>query len=268
MKKTFNSWLLQEKKDIFGFNSFDDVKKDGLSNKVPPLHRIKLEEVIDELLSNNIGSKIPHSKFNNSIQWGIGPGSIYMEVSPLGSFKGIIRRLSSDAAGSPIWICKKVIPFYDYLEADIKFDKELAHDLMEQIKDTNETTLESPSRDYDDLENLTLTIAETCQLPGTIPLIFIYKGIRRVVENKHYIIYFELKGQGVEAPGSSRVEQHHINVSYDKIKGSIKIFNNDIQSPTRVREWIPQPSEFEEYFFPNQPKNEIAECVAGALSTY
>ena len=51
-------------------------------------------------------------------------------------------------------------------------------------------------------------------------------------------------------------------------KGLIKIINNDIQSRIQVREWIPQPSEFEEYFCPTQSFEEIAECVAAALSTY
>lgn len=265
--KRFQEWILLEKRDIFGFDGFADESDDkNLSSKVPVLHRIKLEEVIGELLSNPLGSKTPYSKFNNSVQWGIGSGSIYMEVSPMGSFKAIIRRLTNDAQGTPAWVCKKVLPFYDYLNADIGFDEELAKDVFEQIKTTDKSEIESAKTDFDQLEDLSIKIAEVSQL--NMPEIFIYKGIRQVTENSHYIIFFELRGQGVEAPGSARVEQHHIHVSYDKTKGLIKIINNDIQSPIKGREWIPQPSEFEEYFCPTQSFDEIAECVAGALSTY
>jgi hypothetical protein len=264
--KKFQEWVLLEKRDIFGFNGFADTENNNLSSKVPPLHRIKLEEVIGELLTNSLGSKTPYSKFNNSVQWGIGSGSIYMEVSPLGSFKGIIRRLTNDAQGTPVWVCKKVLPFYDYLNADISFDTELAKDVFEQIKNTDQSELESAKTDFDQLEDLAIKIAEASQL--NIPKLFIYKGIREVKENSHYIIFFEVRGQGVEAPGSARVEQHHIHVSYDNNKGLIKIINNDIQSRIQVREWIPQPSEFEEYFCPTQSFEEIAECVAAALSTY
>lgn len=263
--KSFQDWVILEKKDIFGFDYYAPNGDKGKSSKSPPLHRIKVEEVISELLTNNLGAKEAYSRFNNSIQWGIGSGSIYMEVSPLGSFKGIVRRLSNDAEGTPIWICKKVMPFYDYLNAETAFDRELAKDLIEKIKETDETKLESPDQNYDDLEDLTIKIAEDCQL--NMPEMFIYRGIKMVQEN-HYIIFFELKGQGIEAPGSTRIEQHHIQVSFNKKKGYIKIFNNDIQSPTKGREWLPAPSEFEEYFFPNQPINEISECVAAALSTY
>ena len=263
--KTFQEWILLEKKDIFGFDSYESDKNDK-SSKAPPLHRIKIDEVMTELLSNNLGSKAPHSKFNNSVQWGIGSGSIYMEVSPLGSFKGIIRRLTNDAQGTPVWICKKVVPFYDYLNADASFDAELAKDVFEQIKATDKETLESPVTNYEDLEHLAIKIAESCQM--NLPELFLYKGIKQVKENCHYIIFFELRGQGVEAPGSTRVEQHHIHVSYDDKKGLIKIINNDIQSPIKGRVWIAAPSEFEEYFCPTQSTEEIAECVAAAFSTY
>ena len=265
--KTFQEWFLLEKRDIFGFDSLNSEEDSAQkSSKSPPLHRIKLEEVIGELLTSPLGSKTPYSKFNNCVQWGIGSGSIYMEVSPMGSFKGIIRRLTNDAQGSPVWVCKKVLPFYDYLNADISFDDELAKDVFEQIKITDQTETDSPKKDFEDLESLTIKITEGCQ--HNMPKIFIYKGIKQIKEQTHYIIFFEIRGHGVEAPDSTRVEQHHIHVSYDKNKGLIKVINNDIQSPTRGHKWIPAPSEFEEYFCPTQPFQEIAECVAAALSTY
>ena len=117
------------------------------------------------------------------------------------------------------------LPFYDYLNADISFDTELAKDVFEQIKNTDQSELESAKTDFDQLEDLAIKIAEASQL--NIPKLFIYKGIREVKENSHYIIFFEVRGQGVEAPGSARVEQHHIHVSYDNNKGLIKIINKN-----------------------------------------
>ena len=115
---------------------------------------------------------------------------------------------------------------------------------------------------------MTLKVAEAARRKGTIPEIFVFRGVRMVDKGRHYNIHFELSGQGVEAPGSSRVEQFSIEMAYDKNSGMIRSFGHDIQSPTRGHLWYPQPSEWDEKFSPYQDDGEIVSAICAALSTY
>jgi hypothetical protein len=272
MATNFKNWIIREGKDIFGFEystpeSKDKSGNDPLSgNDTHPLHRIKVSEVIDEISRHNIGTKTSYNKFHNTVQWGENAGAIYMEVSPLGSFKGIVRRLTNDAQGTPIWACKIVIPFNDYLNANKPFDESLAGIVLEKIESVDQTHPDSPKTDYTHLERLAHKLAQVCRLNK--PDIFLFRGIKETKVNEHYIIIFEVRGQGVEAPGGQRIEQFHIELDYSPLRGVIRCWGHDVSSPTSQHIWLPQPSEFDELFLPTQPSEEICECVAGCLSTY
>lgn len=273
MASSFNQWIIKEGKDIFGFeystpNSDKDKSgNDPLSgNDSHPLHRIKVSEVIDEISRHNIGNKTSFNKFHNTVQWGENQGAIYMEVSPLGSFKTIIRRMAYDAQGNPIWICKMVVPFNDYLNANRPFDESLAGIVLEKIELVDKSHPDSPKVDYVHLERLAHKMATVCRLNK--PDLFVFRGIRESKKNQHYIIFFELRGQGVEAPGAQRIEQFHIELDYNPNRGVIRCWGHDVASPTKGHVWLPQPSEFDELYLPTQSPDEICECVAGALSTY
>ena len=80
---------------------------------------------------------------------------------------------------------------------------------------------------------------------GILPEIMIPIGIKTIKENQRYIMHFELRGHGVEAPGSARVEAFMVEMSYDPKTGMIRSFGHDVQSPTRGHTWIPQPSEWD-----------------------
>jgi hypothetical protein len=101
-----------------------------------------------------------------------------------------------------------------------------------------------------------------------MPEIFIFSGVKEIKKDENYLIEFDLRGQGVEAPGSARVERFVIDMSYNPKTGMIKSFGHDIQSPTRGHVWYPQPSEWEELFSNGQDAKEIVETIGAALSTY
>jgi hypothetical protein len=265
--KTFKKWLvLKEGRDIFGFEKERPVTKKVVDER--PIVPIDPDVLMDTMLETNLDGRKAFSDFHDQVQWGREPGAIQMVISPLGSFKSIVRKLHTNLKGESVWVCKKIIPYADILHANKKIDESLAADIFEQIEKVSKGDLEAPLNNYCKLDSLTIKVANYCRRKDIIPELFIFKGIRQVKKNENYLIYFEPRGQGVEAPGSARVEQFIINMSYNPETGMIKSFGHDVQSPIKGHVWYAQPSEWEEYFSPSQSPNEITEAIGAALSTY
>lgn len=269
MRISFKNWLLQETKDIFGFNKLlKDIDVPTISNDAKPIEAISIELVMNELSKYKLNETQPFSKFLNQIQWGKHNGATQMVISPLGSFKSIVRRMQTNLLGEQAWICKRILPYKDIMRANLKIDENLAHMLFQEIEKINETQLESAIGDYKNLEGLVTKLSSYVQKQNVIPSSFIYMGTKEIKHNEHYIIHFEVKGHGVEAPNANRVEMFAIEMSYNPKTGLIRSFGHDVQSPTRGHVWYPQPSEWDEYFSPAQPMLEINNCICSALSTY
>ena len=264
---SFRNWLLEEAKDIFGF----DRIRYPISNKEEkedPIKPISIELMMNELLKMELNDQKPFSKFINHIQWGEHNGATQMVISPLGSFKSIIRRLQTDLTGCPVWLCKNILPYKDILDADIVVDENLAHMLFDKVQKNNDKQLESAIGGYSDLEGLVLKLVSECQKPKFLPPLFIFMGVKEIKHNENYLIWFECRGQGAEAPNAARVEMFEINMSYNPKTGLVRSFGHDVQSPMKGHVWYPQPSEWDEYFSPAQPVSEIVNSICGALSTY
>lgn len=265
---TFKDYILQEqRKDIFAFEKSPPSSRESQIDETP-IEPINIELMMNELSRFKLNEQKPFSKFLNHIQWGKYNGATQMVVSPLGSFKSIIRRLQTNLEGNDVWICKRILPYKDIMHANLKIDENLAHLLFEEIEKISETQLESAIGDYGDLEKLVTKLSQEVQKPKILPKIFIFMGTKEIKYNEHYIIYFELTGQGVEAPTANRVEMFAIEMCYNNKTGLIKSFGHDVQSPKKGHRWYPQPSEWEEYFSPAQPLKEITNSICAALSTY
>jgi len=266
MRISFKNWLMRETNDIFGFQKTDNEKIEVQDDK--PIKPINIELIMNELLKMPLNGIMPFSKFLNQIQWGENNGAIQMVISPLGSFKSIIRGMQVDLEGNQAWICKSILPYQDIPDANIQIDEDMAHMLFEIIEQTNQKQLESAIGNYSNLENLVVKLANETQRKKFMPEIFIFRGVKEIKHNEHYIIHFECRGQGVEAPGSGRLEMFAIEMTYNTKNGLIRSFGHDIQSPKKGHVWYPQPSEWDEYFSPAQPPSEIVNCICSALSTY
>jgi hypothetical protein len=267
MEISFKKWLV-ESKDIFGFEKKIVQPKEEREQEQKPIQAISVESMMEELLRMPLNEQKPFSKFMNHIQWGTHNGATQMVVSPLGSFKSIIRRLQTDLEGNQAWICKNILPYKDIFNANKKVDENLAYMLFYEVEKANINQLESAIGNFSNLENLVVKLTREVQKPNIKPEIFIFMGTKEMKHNEHYIIYFECKGQGVETPGSGRLEMFAIEMFYDMKKGLIRSFGHDVQSPKKGHVWYPQPSEWDENFSPAQPMAEVVDCIASALSTY
>lgn len=265
--KTFKQWILSEGKDIFGFKRQPEIKADDTEGE-NPLKPINADIIIEEMMKSEVGGIEPFSAYPDQIQWGVDTGAVRMVISPLGSFKSIIRKLHLNLLGEEVWVCKKVIPYRDMKHASEEYDERLAGTLLEDVVKSHKDPVSAPNDNYEGLERLVTRIYREATRANIMPNIFIPMGIRQVVKNKNYLMHFECRGHGVEAPNSGRLEAFLIDMSYDPKTGMIRSFGHDVQSKVKGHVWYPQPSEWDEYFSPSQPEEEIISCVADAFSTY
>jgi hypothetical protein len=265
--KTFKEWVISEGKDIFGFEKDrGPIQKEVEDER--PIIPINAEFLVEEMMKNEVNGLSPFSAYADQIQWGTTPGAVRMVISPLGSFKSIMRKLQKNLLGEDVWVCKRIVPYKDIIHSDFSFDENFSAELFEEIKKVYDEPIEAADSSYKGLEALTIKLYNESVKKNVLPKIFIPMGIRQIKKNENYIIYFECKGHGVETPGSGRLEVFMINMSYDPKTGMIRSFGHDVQSPKKGHVWYPQPSEWDENFSPNQREKDIILSITGALKTY
>jgi hypothetical protein len=261
--RDFKLWV--EDRDIFGFEKPTEYVRPRLVDETP-IVSLDCEIILAELYKLPLGVKQPRLKLNDTVEWGNGAtGAVNVYISPLGSFKSIIRRQINDLQGQTVWICKEIVPFIETDNDTVEVEIAWAGLLYDKVKIIDEQMIEMPSRDYKGLERLAVSLAG--KVSSNAPRIFIYEGLKRI-NDQNYIIYMSLRGQGVEAPGARRVEEFTINLNYKPEVGLIRCWGNDVSSKTRGHTWEIQPSEFDELFSPAQNRVEIERAIMNALSTY
>lgn len=262
MARTFQEWAAAKNKDIFGFEKNQKSKKIDDTEDMP-IDPIDKDLLIDELLRMPpLGIKEGMFTLKNHIVWGrnsVNP--ISLDISPLGSYKLIIRQKTVDLLGNDIWLCKHVEPL---IENDNNSNEiALAHRLYDKLELIDKEKDSAANRC--DLEKLALKLA--FRIKKEHPKIMFFDRIKKMNEN-HFLITMNYRGHGVAAPGQTRCEQYHINVVFDKDAGLVRIFSCEVTSPMRQHLWELNPSEFDEYFAPTQSCKQIEDAFINALSTY
>jgi len=255
MIKTWNEWT-----DIFGFEK--SVKLAEKEKNEDPIQDISVSAIVSRLNQYSLNGKAAKRDWENEIQWGQESDVIRLTFSPLGSFKAIIRKKSHDLLGKSIWVCKEIVPL---LYVKHEAEEELAEKLMDKLNQIDVLPPDSPSEKFTGLEKLSSKLSVYVRKHA--PNIFVFEGVRKKNDN-NFLIYMSLRGQGVEAPGSARVEEFIIDLSYSQTQGTIRCFGHDVQSPIKGHIWEPQPSEWDEIYCPSQPVEEIINTTIAALSTY
>jgi hypothetical protein len=128
--------------------------------------------------------------------------------------------------------------------------------------------INAPNPEYRDLEGLTRRLSRVASRRDVMPEIFIYKGVFRAKGPDNWLVVFECRGHGVEAPEGNRLEQFNIDMSYNPRTGMIRSFGQNIESPKKGRIWGVQPSEWDEYFSSGQKEKEIIESITEALKAF
>ena len=254
----FKQWL--EATDIFGFYDQKKVETNPINSY--PLNAFDTEMMVEFLTMKNIGLHKPQLKFMNEIQWGELSGAVKLGIEPGYSLHA--RKLGNDLNGNKIWYTKKV--WQINRRGYGGYEDQVANEIYEQITSILKKDIDTPIREYEDLENLVIHVAN--KLKRHAKEIFDFQGIKKIEENS-YIISLQVAGAGTEAPGHSRIEQNQTSVSYDKDTGLIRMINYNIESPVGgSHEWKIMPSDFDEYFFPTQDRDEISEPLVVHMKYY
>lgn len=261
MKRSFRKFV--EATDIFGFEpkkGEEDSDDDMLSR---PINQFDLGLMMEYLSKKSIlGFIKPKSSFYNEIQWGEEPGAIKLEVDTGLTF--YIKKFNHDLMGTPRWITKRMFQLnrhgYGGLEDSV------AQEIFEHISKYYKMPMEGPKKDYDELENLVIHLAN--KVKRVAKEIFVYDGIKKLNEN-NYIIALGMRGHGVETQDQQRVEQNHIQVAFDEESGTLRVTNFNIESPVgKDHKWEILPVDVDLYFFPTQDREEISECLAVHMKYY
>lgn len=262
MKKSFKNWL--EWAD-YGFDRQAPEEKEQDDDL--PYDPINSEIIIKELLSlGKVGTKPPKHAWHTCLEYGekTQPGAMEIDISPLGSYKIVTRKKIRTLEGEIVGICKHVLSLNEH---DTKNSNEIpiAHKMYSVLEIIDGVMLDAAKPEYPEFKKLVVYLATAAA--RLAPKIMMYKGVKELDEN-YALIWFELNGAGIEAPGHERVEQFNIRIQFDKKTGLIRCWGHDVTSPMRQHKWEAQPSEWDEYFAPTQTMKEITEAIIGAFRTY
>jgi hypothetical protein len=257
----FHNWLLKEGKDIFGFErEIVPVRRNPHDDE--PLKTFNIEEVMNYLVTCDVGPLSPKINFVNEIRWGDGSGAIRVRVGT--NLDVMIEKQGIDLRGDPRWYTARVYQ----LRRDGAGGTEVtvANEILDVVKKVAKQPMPSPTNEYVDLENLVFSIANAIRKTGSP--IFLFEGIRKIGDN-NYIVMLGLRGHGVEHQDQKRVMQNQTHITYSKDTGIIRIFNYNIESPVgKSQNWKLMEADVDWYFAPNQPREEIVETIANTLHWY
>ncbi len=268
-KFMINEWFGVPPERLYGFSDKIAISKPNVYEE-EPLKPLEPSLILDELTwLGPINNKKPNRLFETVVDYGHSADRMQVVISPFGSLKVIIRKVATTLEGSYTPICYSIYPLInDYNkngDSDDRIENLLANKIADKLIEIDNRNIMGGVKNYENLKELTLELARNVR--ANHPKCMHFEGVVSPNENE-YTIYLQYNGQGVEAPSARRVEQFDIHLQYYKESGLIRCWGNEITSPTRQHLWQVQPSEWDEYFSPNQKPSEIVECVMNALYTY
>ena len=152
------------------------------------------------MAQHQLGELEPDRKFIDNVQWGQGVGSIRLRFGT--KFYVIIERMNYDLKGQPVWLTKKT--FNMNREWFAGKEEVIAEELLKELNKIIGGPLDAPIDNYSDLERLVTTIAQRTSAVVNDPLYF--DEIRKLNDHE-YILKFDVRGHGLQAPNQRRVEQ-------------------------------------------------------------
>lgn len=252
---------------MFGFKSKSELNE-PMEPQDLPIKGINSDTVVEYMMSKNLGEKQPSLQYSNQVQWGEDTGAVRIKISPIGSFKIFIRKLQPNLEGVQTWACKKIVAYEEILNSKKSFDEKIAFEMMNMIEEIAKEEINAPNPEYEGIEGLTRRVARTASRADVIPDIFLYRGVVKSNIPNNWLVVFECRGHGVEAPEGHRLEQFNIDMSFNPRTGMIRSIGRNIESPTKGHKWSIQPSEWDEYFSSGQPEKEIIEAICSAFKTF
>jgi hypothetical protein len=263
----FKNWLT-EMAD-YGFNRDKYVLPKGGTEEIEgdiPFKPVNASAIMTELARlPAIGPNKVRVRWDDVIEWGNGHGAMQLDISPLGSMKVVARRKIRDLHGEAVWICKKVFPVIEKKVQEHEVG--LAHKMYDTIKEIANDMIDSPAKEYDQLEQLAWKLWMAVKRDHPSYCMFPI-GLRKQNES-YYKVVFEFRGHGVERMrDNGRAEQFNIDLLWNRNRGLLRCWGYNIDSTMGQHSWKVQPSEWDEWFAPSQDHEQIIENVVKIFMKY
>jgi hypothetical protein len=259
--RSYKDWLINEKDDSFGFDTFKEKPKDEIDTEAP-INTVDIEFISEYLGQHVVGSKRPVVKFVNEVVWGDQTGAIKVTISPCLSV--IFFKKINDLEGSPAWITKKVFQINQAGYGG--YEEALASEILEEIQMINDVPLDSTQKGFKDLRRVVDGLAEHIRTTAKQD-VFIFQRVRQFDENT-YCIVLAVRGGGGEEEGQQRVIENQTWISYNDKSGLIRVSNYNVGSQVTKSEWKVKPLDLDMYFVPTQSIKEMSTAIGNFLHWY
>jgi len=262
----FKSWLISEsEKDIFGFEKTKKYQN-HINNII--VDSVNPDIIVKQLLGMKIGNKTPKSEFNNQIVWSNETNDkLKLEISPYGSLRATIKRLTTDSEGESVWVTKYVHLLPDDDEKINELD--FAFKIFEKLKNIEKLEIDSNTKKID-FEKLVIKIAENIKLKKPCQWM-IFNRVKKIKDN-YYIIMMNMTGNGLESSSgsgpSNKIEQYHVNIVFNDKSGVIRSFGSAIESSKKSAQWQSGVPDWDENFITSQKSEEIISCITNSLKSF
>jgi hypothetical protein len=244
----------------FGFEAkpAEPVGRPEMEN---PINTFNIEQMRDILIERELGPFRPFSRFVNEVQWGYNPGAIRLWVDPKSGV--YMDRLGNDLDGTPRWYTNR---FYQINRHGYGgYEEVVTQELFDHLEKIQESPNDSPMAGFDGMFDLIRSLTE--RLRREAKSIFIFDRVQKMHENR-YLVCFNLRGQGVQAPQQKRIEKNITDINYYPEGGYLRAINYNYESPLGEHKWEVSGPDIDIVFFPTQPKDEIIDPIVTNLAFY
>ena len=267
----FKSWFNKSPEEIYGFGDKQDVSdKENEVYEQNPIQHLDSNALLDNLQRlGPIGTKKPYRSKASILEFGDDFGKYIISVSPLGSFKILLRRDIKDLKGHPAPIlirCYPLVNDYKHLSG-FNDEEKLSQYIYDQIKKLNDSNIEYCKEGYTNEEFLKLVLKISQALRNKHPEIMYFNEVVRINDH-NYTISYGYKGAGNGLPAWRRALQFQVHLQNIPRLGLIRTWGNEVSTSNKSPEWEIQPSEWDEVFANTQKPEDIIENINRIFSTY
>jgi hypothetical protein len=263
----FSKWLLEYAD--YGFEKQNTKKANyptfqSNSDDSGPWKNFDIELFFKELKNlSESDNKKTKKVWHEEMSWLENGNMVEVNINPFGSLRITTRKYIKDLQGSDVRICKNVFDIDDH-----HTDQEIsiAHKIYEHVKEFSKVNIDYPTTDIFDLKKLAHKLFNATK--QTYPDYIMFPISLKEMNDSYYKLIFEFRGAGAGAPNSSVGMQFDINLAFDKQKGLIRCWGCNVDSPSPKRQFNIQPSEWDEYFSPQEENKKIIGMIITTLMTY
>ena len=259
----FSKWLLEYADYGFGKESMKN-SNDLYDDTEKPWSLFKTEEFFNELRSLILSDNKQITKdWQTYIDWIQNNNNISVIINPFGSLRITTRKTIKDLNGDSVNVCKHV---FDVNDHDVDQEKNIANHIYDRAVEASKDDSDYASGEYNGTKKLARELFNATQSKHPKNIMFPVKFLE--MNSDYYKIVFEFRGSGAGSPNQSTALQFNIDIIFDKEKGLIRCWGYDIDSPSNKKQFNIKPSEWDEYFSPQESNSKIISIITTTFMTY